>query len=359
MGSQLRSEGGGPMSNLLKLAAFHWAFAAVHNIRIQVPWDENQPQYGKYHLASAKGTYRQVLDYAEANCPLKEKGAIEQWMKGANPQEIHVGIDCSGFVYRTLDEACRVSGAPSLLDTLGTPCEYTALDTLTQADQVIRRARDVRAGDTMRFNKGRHSGVIIETVYNVDGVLKQVWYAHSSFTRGPHVAHIEIGDPNAPLNDQSQNWFDAMWDWYDDNNLRDGYFTSVHHSPFYNGPRIALVRQDDIQVALDDDLLEFEVAPFVLGGRTLCQIRPVAEALGAKVTWTQASQTITCTLGDRKVTCQLGSEMGYINGEQQLLDEPPMLYDDHTVVPLRFIAEGLGLEVTWDGANRTVHLRRK
>lgn len=214
------------MPNPLKLVAMRWAYASVHGIRIQIPWDGNHPQYGRYHYAFAKGTRQQIIAYTEGNCPHRDKWSIQNWMKGQNRDDIHVGIDCSGFVYRVLDEASQMSGAPSLARTLGTTCEYTALDTLTPMNLPITRADRVEAGDTMRFNKGRHSGVIIETVVDSTGRLREIWYAHSSFTRGPHIGWIEVGDPGAPIQSKAQKWHDEMWDGLKDNNLRDLYFTS-------------------------------------------------------------------------------------------------------------------------------------
>lgn len=219
--------GAEPMSNPLKIAAMRWSYASVLGLRIQIPWDTNEPQYGRNHYAFAKGTRGQIIGFTEGNCPQRTKWTIEGWMKGTNPDDLHVGIDCSGFVYRVLDEAMQISGTGSLVDTLGTTCEYTALDSLTPFDQVLYQAIDVQAGDTMRFNNGRHSGVIIETVVDGSGVLREIWYAHSSFTRGPHIGWIEVGDPWAPINARSQNWHDDMWDRLNNNNLRDLYFTSM------------------------------------------------------------------------------------------------------------------------------------
>jgi len=49
------------MSNPLKLAALRGTYPAGHGIRIQSPWDTNEPQYGRYHFAVAKGTRNQII----------------------------------------------------------------------------------------------------------------------------------------------------------------------------------------------------------------------------------------------------------------------------------------------------------
>lgn len=87
-------------------------------------------------------------------------------------------------------------------------------------------------------------------------------------------------------------------------------------------------------------------------GRTLVPIRFVAEALGAKVTWTpdkpnevlieRDGLTIHFFIGDDKAT---------VNGKVVGLDQPSILKDDRTLVPLRFIAEAFGAKVDWVGPN--------
>lgn len=347
------------MSNPLKTISYRWAYPSVHGIRLQIPWDTNEPQYGKYHFGFSKGSLRSIIAYTEGNCPHRNRWAIERWMKGDNPEEIHVGIDCSGFVYRVLEEALALAGAPSLVESLGTTCEYTALDTLTPMDLAIGRAADVRAGDTMRFNKGKHSGVVFETVTDLNGRLIEIWYAHSSYTRGPHIGWMEVRDPGAPVNARVQNWHDEMWDGLTDNNLRDLYFTSIHRSPFYRGPRPRVSKRTGISVVVGGTEIPFAVPPFVLDGHTLCQIRPLAEAMGAEVEWEQPSQTVTFTRGVHQAQCQVGSEVGVINGTGYRLGQPAIMVDSNVVVPLRFVAEALGYQVLWDEPASLITLTRR
>lgn len=344
------------MSNPLKLAALRWAHASVHGQRIQIPWDENAPQYGPYHWGYAKGTRAGLLAFVEANCPAREKWSIESWMKGNNPSQMHVGIDCSGFVYRVLDEAARLSGASPLPVTLGTTCEFTPLDLLTPLGLVVNRAQEMRAGDTFRFNRGRHAGVVIEVVTNEAGLVQEIWYAHSSFTRGPHLGWIEVRDPYAPINARMQQWHDQMWDSLTDNGLRDYYFTSAHQSPFYQGARRTVAKLTGPEVRVGNTRVEFPVAPYVLGGVTLAHIRPLAEAMGAEVLWDNASQTVTLRKGGRSARCQVGVEVAQANGTDLVLDEAPVIVQDRVFVPLRFVAETLGYEVIWRGELRRIEI---
>ncbi len=45
-----------------------------------------------------------------------------------------------------------------------------------------------------------------------------------------------------------------------------------------------------------------------------------------------------------------------VNGNLITMDQPPILYQDRTLIPLRAIGEALGCEVTWDDATQTANL---
>jgi tetratricopeptide (TPR) repeat protein len=47
------------------------------------------------------------------------------------------------------------------------------------------------------------------------------------------------------------------------------------------------------------------------------------------------------------------STIFYINGEYHVMDVPPVIINNHFMVPIRFMAEGLGLSVGWDADTQT------
>jgi hypothetical protein len=130
----------------------------------------------------------------------------------------------------------------------------------------------------------------------------------------------------------------------------------VHHSPFYRGQRPQVSKLLGVRVQVNGDPVVFAVQPFVLGGRTMAQLRPLGEAMGATVTWDDSAQRVTLTKGARNATCQVGTDVGVVNSQGYRLDEPPILVNENVVVPVRFMAEGLGFQVQWDPAARVVNL---
>ncbi|MEW9673287.1 copper amine oxidase N-terminal domain-containing protein [Ammoniphilus sp. 3BR4] len=103
-----------------------------------------------------------------------------------------------------------------------------------------------------------------------------------------------------------------------------------------------------------------DVAPFIQDGRTFLPIRFVAEAVGvteSNVIWNANTKTVTLIKGDRIAQIQIGSKNLVVNGVSVPMDVAAFVKDGRTVLPLRYVAQALGAEVTWDEATRTVSVK--
>ncbi|MEC1717788.1 copper amine oxidase N-terminal domain-containing protein [Schinkia azotoformans] len=109
----------------------------------------------------------------------------------------------------------------------------------------------------------------------------------------------------------------------------------------------------EAQVEIDGNLVSFSQPAVVKNGSTLVPLRGIFEALGAKVDWNQATQTVTGTKGDLTVKLTIGQKTAYVNGKAVQLAEPAQILNGSTMVPLRFIGESLGSKVSWNGTTQT------
>ncbi|MGS0763284.1 copper amine oxidase N-terminal domain-containing protein [Syntrophomonas curvata] len=103
-------------------------------------------------------------------------------------------------------------------------------------------------------------------------------------------------------------------------------------------------------------------APYIKDGRTFVPVRYLGYALGvaeADVVWDEASQKVTLTKGDNVVELTIGSTTITVNGEAQTMEVAPEIANDYTMLPARYVAEGLGYEVGWDPGSQTVLLSSK
>lgn len=111
-----------------------------------------------------------------------------------------------------------------------------------------------------------------------------------------------------------------------------------------------------VDVTINDELLVFDVAPFVENGRTLIPVRTVSEYLKYNVNWYENEQKVEISSGADNLTLFIGSMEYYKNGEAKTPDVPAKIKDGRTLVPLRLIAEEFGCEVEWNGELRLVSI---
>lgn len=95
------------------------------------------------------------------------------------------------------------------------------------------------------------------------------------------------------------------------------------------------------------------------GGRTLVPARAVFELVGARVDWDGISRTVTVAYLSHSVSVRIGSRTATVDGRNVVLDVAPIIVNDRTLVPLRFIAEAIGATVGWipDTRTATVEIR--
>lgn len=57
------------------------------------------------------------------------------------------------------------------------------------------------------------------------------------------------------------------------------------------------------------------------------------------------------------IILRIGSKNMYVNGKLVVLDSVPIIRNDRTLLPIRFVAEALGAQVGWDGATQKVTIQ--
>ncbi len=109
-----------------------------------------------------------------------------------------------------------------------------------------------------------------------------------------------------------------------------------------------------IQVSLNGKHLDFVQAPVNVDGRVLVPMRGIFEAMGAEILWDDTQKKVTGILGDKTVELIIGGKTATINGEKENLDVPGCIINNYTMVPVRFISEGLDARVEWQKETNTV-----
>lgn len=98
---------------------------------------------------------------------------------------------------------------------------------------------------------------------------------------------------------------------------------------------------------------------FMQDGRAMISLREIFELLGAKVSWDPDKYQITAERNGKKIGLQIGSKDAFINGNAITFDTAPILVEDVTYVPLRYVSEALGSQVDWDDMDQMVLITDK
>ncbi|MBB6670842.1 TraB/GumN family protein [Cohnella nanjingensis] len=115
-----------------------------------------------------------------------------------------------------------------------------------------------------------------------------------------------------------------------------------------------------LSVWLNGEQLQFgKSAPIVEKGVTLVPMRSLLEKLGVKVSWNQATRTVSGAKEGLSLSLQMGSTKATANGKTVKLDAAPKQIRNVTYVPLRFVSETTGYQVDWNPSLRQVHLTSK
>ncbi|OQB14824.1 MAG: hypothetical protein BWY15_00979 [Firmicutes bacterium ADurb.Bin193] len=109
-------------------------------------------------------------------------------------------------------------------------------------------------------------------------------------------------------------------------------------------------------IILNGDVQQFSVPTITYKDRTMVPMRELFEKLNATVEWVETEQKIIAKSNTKTIEMQIDNSWAVCNDIDIFLDAPPILYNDRTMIPLRFVGEQLNLKVEWDGSANTIKL---
>ena len=117
------------------------------------------------------------------------------------------------------------------------------------------------------------------------------------------------------------------------------------------------------KVQINGNIIDFKdesgnvVEAQLINNRTMVPLRRIFEELNCSVDWEQETKTVTANRDDKTIILTIGSKDAYLKvggiENKIVLDSEPVIVENRTLVPLRFIGESLGNDVGWDQANQT------
>lgn len=102
-----------------------------------------------------------------------------------------------------------------------------------------------------------------------------------------------------------------------------------------------------MEINVNGQRIHLDTPAIVLNNRTMVPVRGVFEKMGADVEWYTGTTKIVVTLGNTQVVLNMGKTSATVNGEIKYMDVPPVVINNRTLIPLRFISESIGMWVGW------------
>jgi len=81
--------------------------------------------------------------------------------------------------------------------------------------------------------------------------------------------------------------------------------------------------------------------------------------LGGTISWNGKERKVTINFNDTVIDLWIDNPKAEVNGETKWIDPnnhdvKPIIINDRTMLPLRFVAENLGCKVDWNATTRTI-----
>jgi N-acetylmuramoyl-L-alanine amidase len=107
---------------------------------------------------------------------------------------------------------------------------------------------------------------------------------------------------------------------------------------------------------VDGEVVNSDLPPIIINGRSLVPVRAIFEKLGAKVGWDAASKKVTISYDSNTIELKINDVNALVNGTKVAMEVPAKIINDRTVVPVRFVGEQLGMEVGWNAEKGEITL---
>lgn len=127
---------------------------------------------------------------------------------------------------------------------------------------------------------------------------------------------------------------------------------------WFKGNNVIYMNADDnfekAHVLINNQFLQCDQPAVIKNDRTLVPMRAIFEALGAEVSWNDETKTAEGVKDGKKVSVTIDENAIAINDEKHEIDVPAQLVNDRTMVPVRAISEAFDCIVQWNGLKKYV-----
>lgn len=120
-----------------------------------------------------------------------------------------------------------------------------------------------------------------------------------------------------------------------------------------------IIFAEDITIEINDEVIVFEEPPLIVEDRTMVPLKFLMDTLGYQVSWNAETYEVTANRNTHEMKLTIGEDTLLIDGETYVSDVAPIIINDRTYVPLAIITRATGADVSWINETRTVVVSEK
>lgn len=109
-------------------------------------------------------------------------------------------------------------------------------------------------------------------------------------------------------------------------------------------------------VTVNGDYVKSQNRGYLKSGVTMVSLRDIGDIFAADVGWDGKTSTASVVTATKNIAVTKNKKTATVNGKSVALDSGAAIVADRIYVPLRFLSETLGANVTWDESTITAHI---
>lgn len=120
--------------------------------------------------------------------------------------------------------------------------------------------------------------------------------------------------------------------------------------------RLIKMKINDVNYTVNGQAKKMDAKPFISNSRTLVPLRFIIEAIGGDVQWDGDSRLVTVNSKGKNIILPIDSKKITVDGKEIAIDQAAIIKGDRTYVPIRFVAENLGMNVNYINESREIEI---
>lgn len=116
------------------------------------------------------------------------------------------------------------------------------------------------------------------------------------------------------------------------------------------------IYSDDAPYEIDGKQIDLDTVPYEIDGTLMAPLSFIGKLAKSDPVWNGQTREATIRTKDTTIQVKIGSKTILVNGKKVEMPQKAATVNGRTFVPLRTIAENLGVSVTWFPGSKEIHL---